>query len=47
MTLGQLLEEMTSTEFELWIALYKIENLEETERQVRAKVQAKGAARRG
>ena len=44
-TLGELLETMTSAEFELWVALLKIEAREESERQVRAKVAAQGGRR--
>lgn len=44
-TLGELMEEMTSAEFDLWVALWKVEALEEAERQVRAKAQAKGGRR--
>jgi len=40
-TLGELLDKMTSAEFVLWGALFKREAMEEAERQVRAKAQAK------
>lgn len=46
-TLGELLDQMTAAEFELWIGLWKIEALEEAERQVRAKAQAIGGRVRG
>lgn len=44
-TLGELLSDMSSTEFQLWLSLWKIEALEEKERQLRAKVQASGGRR--
>ena len=44
-TLGQLLENMSSAEFTMWLGLFRAEAKEEAERQVRARAASKARGR--